>query len=155
MGRDGLGCGGRAHEDAVRALVLHNRWNVFQSAEDYVVWEVAPARLSDGSVVDLWREESSPIAWQVRIASLISAEYIPHLIGGRRALRLRGRCRRWRAFLACKCSPRRPHPHAPQVPRGDEPRRRRGRWRAFPYTAERSVEASAAFWGVLIATDCH
>ena len=65
MGRDGLGCGGRAHEDAVRALVLHNRWNVFQSAEDYVVWEVAPARLSDGSVVDLWREESSPIAWQV------------------------------------------------------------------------------------------
>ena len=118
MGRDGLGCGGRAHEDAVRALVLHNRWNVFQSAEDYVVWEVAPARLSDGSVVDLWREESSPIAWQVRIASLISAEYIPHLIGGRRALRLRGRCRRWRAFLACKCSPRRSPPPSPHRCRG-------------------------------------
>jgi hypothetical protein len=78
MGRDGLGCGGRAHEDAVRALLLHNRWDVFQSAEDYVVWEIAPARLSDGSVVDLWREESSPIAWQVRNASLISADCLPH-----------------------------------------------------------------------------
>jgi hypothetical protein len=78
MGREGLGCGGRAHEDALRALLLHNRWNVFQSAEDYVVWEVAPARLSDGSVVDLWREESSPIAWQVRIASLISADSLPN-----------------------------------------------------------------------------
>jgi len=62
----------------VRALLLHNRWDVFQSAEDYVVWEIAPARLSDGSVVDLWREESSPIAWQVRIASLISADCLPH-----------------------------------------------------------------------------
>jgi hypothetical protein len=62
----------------VRALLLHNRWDVFQSAEDYVVWEIAPARLSDGSVVDLWREESSPIAWQVRNASLISADCLPH-----------------------------------------------------------------------------
>jgi hypothetical protein len=45
-----------------------------------------------------------------------------------------------------------PTPLSPQVPRGDEPRRRRGRWRAFPYTAERSVEAAAAFWGALIAS---
>ena len=117
------------HAPQVRALVLHNRWNVFQSAEDYVVWEVAPARLSDGSVVDLWREESSPIAWQVPpLARLPCMQVLTTAL---------------------------PTPLAPQVPRGDEPRRRRGRWRAFPYTAERSVEASAAFWGVLIATDCH
>ena len=152
MGRDGLGCGGRAHEDAVRALVLHNRWNVFQSAEDYVVWEVAPARLSDGSVVDLWREESSPIAWQVRIASLISAQYIPHLIGGRRALRLRGRCRRWRAFLACKCSPRRPH-----LPRPTGAAGRRASPSTWPL-ARLSVHGGALCGGLsclLGCVDCH
>jgi len=98
LGRDGVGCGGRAHDDAVRALLLHNRWNVFTSADDYVVWEVAPARLSDGSVVDLWRNETE-IAWA--------------------------------------------------VPMGAEPPNRRGRWRAFPYTAERAPAAERAFWGAL------
>lgn len=63
------------------------------------MWEVAPARLSDGSVTDVWRDGSEGIAWQ--------------------------------------------------VPLGDEPRRRRGRWRAFPYTAERAADAEAAFWGAL------
>ena len=62
------------------------------------MWEVAPARLSDGSIVDLWRNETA-VAWAVR--------------------------------------------------RGDEPPRRRGRWRAFPYTAEREPAAERAFWGAL------
>ena len=56
-GGEGVGCGGRASPDSVRRLLLHNRWNVFASAESYVVWEIAPARLSDGSIVDLWRDD--------------------------------------------------------------------------------------------------
>ena len=97
-GGEGVGCGGRASADSVRRLLLHNRWNVFASAESYVVWEVAPARLSDGSVVDIWRNETE-VAWA--------------------------------------------------VPTGPEPQRRRGRWRAFPYTAERDTDAESAFWGTL------
>ena len=106
-GGEGVGCGGRASPDSVRRLLLHNRWNVFASAESYVVWEIAPARLSDGSIVDLWRDDprdggghgESVIAWE--------------------------------------------------VPTGPEPKVHRGRWRAFPYTAERDEEGEAAFWGAL------
>ena len=36
------------------STVLHNRWNVFIGAEEYVTWEIAPGRLADGSVVDIW-----------------------------------------------------------------------------------------------------
>lgn len=41
------------------STLLHNRWNVFVGAEEYVTWEIAPGRLVDGSVVDVWgrREE--------------------------------------------------------------------------------------------------
>ena len=34
--------------------LLHNRWNVFVGAEEYVTWEIAPGKLQDGSVVDVW-----------------------------------------------------------------------------------------------------
>lgn len=34
--------------------LLQNRWNVFVGAEEYVTWEIAPGRLQDGSVVDVW-----------------------------------------------------------------------------------------------------
>ena len=34
--------------------LLHNRWNVFVGAEEYVTWEIAPGKLQDGSVVDIW-----------------------------------------------------------------------------------------------------
>ena len=34
--------------------LLNNRWNVFTSLETHVTWYTAPARLADGSVVDLW-----------------------------------------------------------------------------------------------------
>mmetsp|Transcript_15694 Transcript_15694/g.26267 ORF Transcript_15694/g.26267 Transcript_15694/m.26267 type:complete len:381 (-) Transcript_15694:56-1198(-) len=36
------------------STVLHNRWNVFVGAEEYVTWEIAPGRLADESVVDVW-----------------------------------------------------------------------------------------------------
>ena len=36
-----------------------------------------------------------------------------------------------------------------EVPTGPEPKVHRGRWRAFPYTAERDEEGEAAFWGAL------
>ena len=99
-GRGGTGCEGRTGDDALRTLTLHQRWNVFSSAESYVVWEIAPARLSDGSVVDLWRE-AEEVAWS--------------------------------------------------VPTGAEPPRRRGRWRAWPYTAPiaTSPESATIFWGSL------
>jgi len=36
------------------STLLQNRWNVFVGAEEYVTWEIAPGRLADGSVVDVW-----------------------------------------------------------------------------------------------------
>ena len=36
------------------STLLHNRWNVFVGAEEYVTWEIAPGLLQDGSVVDVW-----------------------------------------------------------------------------------------------------
>ena len=36
------------------STLLHNRWNVFVGAEEYVTWEIAPGLLADGSVVDIW-----------------------------------------------------------------------------------------------------
>lgn len=36
------------------SVLLHNRWNVFVGAEEYVTWEIAPGLLVDGSVVDIW-----------------------------------------------------------------------------------------------------
>ena len=36
------------------STLLHNRWNVFVGAEEYVTWEIAPGKLADGSVVDVW-----------------------------------------------------------------------------------------------------
>lgn len=99
LGKGGVGCAGRTGEDAVRTLLFHQRWNVFSSAEDYVVWEVAPARLDDGSIIDIWRG-TEDIAWA--------------------------------------------------VPRGfDEPAYRRGRWRAWPYTALRDEAANVHFWSML------
>lgn len=96
VGGAGPGCGGQAEPGVVYRALLHNRWNVFATAEPYAVWEVAPARLSDGSVVDIW--------W--------GTDQVP-----------------W------------------AVPSGGEPRG--GRWRSWPYTAERSAEADACFWQVL------
>jgi hypothetical protein len=99
-GGDGAGCDGRTGPDGLRTTLLYQRWNVFASAESYVVWEIAPARLSDGSVVDVWRDDEK-IAW------------------------------------------------AP--PMGSEPSRRRGRWRAWPYTASREADgpSDVAFWSAL------
>jgi len=36
------------------STLLHNRWNVFIGSEEYVTWEVAPGRLVDGTIVDVW-----------------------------------------------------------------------------------------------------
>lgn len=36
------------------STLLHNRWNVFIGAEEYVTWEIAPGRLANGKVVDVW-----------------------------------------------------------------------------------------------------
>mmetsp|Transcript_13917 Transcript_13917/g.29374 ORF Transcript_13917/g.29374 Transcript_13917/m.29374 type:complete len:508 (+) Transcript_13917:315-1838(+) len=44
--------------------LLHCRWNVFVGAEDYVTWEIAPGRLSDGSVVDIWGK-TDVVSWDM------------------------------------------------------------------------------------------
>jgi len=36
------------------STLFHNRWNVFIGAEEYVTWEIAPGRLANGNVVDVW-----------------------------------------------------------------------------------------------------
>ena len=36
------------------STLLHNRWNVFVGAEEYVTWEIAPGMLEDGTIVDVW-----------------------------------------------------------------------------------------------------
>jgi LmbE family N-acetylglucosaminyl deacetylase len=46
------------------STVLHNRWNVFVGAEEYVSWEIAPGLLVDGSVVDVW-SKSQEVSWEM------------------------------------------------------------------------------------------
>jgi len=87
-----------AAAEQLQATLLHNRWNVFTGAEPYVVWEMAPAKLGDGRVVDLWRN-TEQVSWE--------------------------------------------------VPRGAAPAHRGGRWRSWPYLAERAPAEDAVFWGAL------
>lgn len=46
------------------STLLHNRWNVFVGAEEYVTWEIAPGRLLDGSIVDVW-SKSNEVSWEM------------------------------------------------------------------------------------------
>jgi hypothetical protein len=48
----------------VWSTLLHNRWNVFIGAEEYVTWEIAPGRLADGSIVDVWGRKDE-VDWQM------------------------------------------------------------------------------------------
>ena len=46
------------------STLLHNRWNVFVGAEEYVTWEIAPGQLADGSIVDVW-SKSDEVNWNM------------------------------------------------------------------------------------------
>lgn len=46
------------------STLLHNRWNVFVGAEEYVTWEIAPGQLADGSIVDVWTK-SNEVSWDM------------------------------------------------------------------------------------------
>jgi hypothetical protein len=46
------------------SVLLHNRWNVFVGAEEYVTWEIAPGKLANGSVVDVWGR-SEYVNWEM------------------------------------------------------------------------------------------
>eukprot|EP00586_Coscinodiscus_wailesii_P021358 CAMPEP_0172505764 /NCGR_PEP_ID=MMETSP1066-20121228/188796_1 /TAXON_ID=671091 /ORGANISM="Coscinodiscus wailesii, Strain CCMP2513" /LENGTH=526 /DNA_ID=CAMNT_0013282497 /DNA_START=15 /DNA_END=1595 /DNA_ORIENTATION=+ len=48
----------------VWSTLLHNRWNVFVGSEEYVTWEIAPGRLADGQIVDVW-SKSDTIHWDM------------------------------------------------------------------------------------------
>lgn len=43
-------------------VALANRWNVFGPAEPFVTWEIAPGKLGDGSVREVWRG-SDAVSW--------------------------------------------------------------------------------------------
>jgi hypothetical protein len=45
-------------------VLLGNRWNVFGPAEPHVTWEIAPGRLADGSVVEVWRAHEA-VSWSI------------------------------------------------------------------------------------------
>ena len=55
-------------------MLLGNRWNVYGPANDEVTWEVAPGRLRDGRVVDVWRE-TDVVSWDVPTAGLRHGRY--------------------------------------------------------------------------------
>ena len=57
----------RACDQSVKHIwstLLHNRWNVFTGAEEYVSWEIAPGLLQDGSVVDVWGKRND-VSWKL------------------------------------------------------------------------------------------
>lgn len=47
------------------STLLHNRWNVFIGAEEYVTWEIAPGRLADGTIVDVWGGSTDGVDWDM------------------------------------------------------------------------------------------
>lgn len=49
---------------SVWSTLLHNRWNVFLGAEEYVTWEIAPGLLADGSIVDVWGRRDE-VSWKL------------------------------------------------------------------------------------------
>jgi hypothetical protein len=64
-----VGCDGSSSSSGVQTVwstLLHNRWNVFVGAEEYVTWEIAPGLLQDGSVVDVWgRRADGGVDWSM------------------------------------------------------------------------------------------
>lgn len=46
------------------SALVHNRWNVFSGVDTTVTWEIMPARLNDGQVVDLWAY-GADVEWSV------------------------------------------------------------------------------------------
>jgi hypothetical protein len=57
----------RACDQSVKHIwstLLHNRWNVFVGAEEYVTWEIAPGQLRDGSIVDVWGKKME-VDWRL------------------------------------------------------------------------------------------
>jgi hypothetical protein len=65
------------------STLLHNRWNVFVGAEEYVTWEIAPGLLQDGSIVDVWGRRNE-VNW--------------NLPGGGAPCTATARPGRWRSF---------------------------------------------------------
>ena len=68
------------------STLLHNRWNVFVGAEEYVTWEIAPGQLADGSYVDIWKG-STVIDWN-----------LPTIQSGGAPSTATSRPGRWRSF---------------------------------------------------------
>lgn len=76
----------------VSSVLLNNRWNVFVGADSYVTWEIAPAKLADGRVVDLWTRGGA-VSWDV--PSLLLMNHSASAPGTTAFVRRSGR---WRSF---------------------------------------------------------
>eukprot|EP01082_Thalassiosira_pseudonana_P008847 g7692.t1 g7692 contig26:65946-67854(-) len=87
------------------STLLHNRWNVFVGAEEYVTWEIAPGRLADGSIVDVWAK-SNEVSWEMpgagapctstaRAGRWRSFPYLAELKGEDGEVLWRYLCRQW------------------------------------------------------------
>jgi hypothetical protein len=57
------------------STLLHNRWNVFVGAEEYVTWEIAPGLLEDGSIVDIW-SRTNEVNWSLPGAGAVSIIFL-------------------------------------------------------------------------------
>jgi hypothetical protein len=57
-------CDQNAAVTHIWSTLLHNRWNVFVGAEEYVTWEIAPGQLRNGSIVDVWGRRDT-VTWDL------------------------------------------------------------------------------------------
>jgi hypothetical protein len=57
-------CDQNAAVTHIWSTLLHNRWNVFVGAEEYVTWEIAPGQLQNGSIVDVWGRRDT-VTWDL------------------------------------------------------------------------------------------
>lgn len=93
----GLACSQNG-ASTLKSVLFNNRWNVFIGAETYVTWEICPAKLANGKIVDLWKR-GGQVTWHVPSLSYSNASYSaqqdPEEGPGGKFARRSGR---WRSF---------------------------------------------------------
>ena len=67
-------CSAAGDGERLWSALLNNRWNAFTSIEDHVTWYIAPAKLADGAVVDIWAH-GAPVSWEVPSAAARSGRW--------------------------------------------------------------------------------
>jgi len=67
-------CSADGSGERLWSALLNNRWNAFTSVEDHVTWYIAPAKLADGSLVDIWAH-GAPVSWEVPASAARSGRW--------------------------------------------------------------------------------